>query len=163
MASFIARELDTAERLGMGDGLRPLPAFDGSTDFIDVPPEHVHLEAINRLARAGIALGGPGGRPSAEFGPELPVSREQMASFINRGHELVTGAALVGSGDHFSDDDGSSHEANIEALATAGIALGDGNGSYRPGAAVTRGQMAAFLVRHLAVLQASGDIVPLQG
>lgn len=163
MASFIARELDTAERLGTGHGVGRLQAFDGSNDFPDVPAGNVHLEAINRLAQAGIALGGPGGRSPAEFGPNLPVSREQMASFINRSHELLTGATLAGSGDHFSDDDGSSHEANIEAMATAGIAVGDGRGSYGPARVVTRGQMAAFLVRHLAVVQESGQIIPLRG
>jgi hypothetical protein len=163
MASFIARELDTAERLGTGDGLATLRPFDGSSDFVDVSASNVHLESINRLAQAGIALGGPGGRPANEFGPELPVTRAQMASFINGGHRLLTGRALVGAEDHFFDDDRSTHAANIDAIATAGIAVGDGRGSYGPERLVTRAQMAAFLVRHLAVVQEAGEIIPLKG
>lgn len=60
---------------------------------------------------------------------------------------------------HFIDD-GSPHEAQVNAVATAGIAIGDGRGSYGPQRLVTRAQMAAFLVRHLAMLQEAGKIIP---
>ena len=126
-------------------------------------PDNVHLEAINRLAQAGIVLGGPDGRPSDEFGPNLPVTRAQMATFLNRAHGLLTGKALEGTEDHFTDDDRSAHEANIDAIASAGIAVGDGRGSFGPEQFVTRGQMAAFVIRHLAVLQEAGEIIPLMG
>jgi len=67
--------------------------------------------------------------------------------------------AVLPPGGTFVDDDGNVHEANIEAIANAGITLGCNpptNDRYCPDSAVTRGQMAAFLVRALH-LTATGD------
>jgi glucose/arabinose dehydrogenase len=50
-------------------------------------------------------------------------------------------------GGTFIDDDGNLHEGTIEAIAAAGITTGCGSGRYCPGFAVTREQMAAFLIR----------------
>ncbi|MBW3574219.1 MAG: S-layer homology domain-containing protein [Actinobacteria bacterium] len=161
MASFLARELDTAAALRTGEGLGTLATFDGTNDFRDVGRTNVHREAINRLADAGIAVGGPGGRPADEFGPEQPVTRAQMASFLNRAHQLLTGSAMGSPLDHFTDDDGDPHEANIDGIASQGIAVGDGNAVYGPGRAITRGQMAAFLTRHLGLLEKTGLVTPL--
>jgi Leucine Rich Repeat (LRR) protein/S-layer family protein len=69
-------------------------------------------------------------------------------------------AAGVDFAGTFSDDDGNIHEANIEAIADAGITLGcnpPANDLYCPGASVTRGQMAAFLTRALALPTTSED------
>ncbi len=161
MASFIARQLDAADDLESGEGVGELAAFDGTNDFVDVGSGNVHLESINRLARAGIALGGPDGRPVTQFGPDLGVTRAQMASFLNRGHELLTGSALSTTSNYFTDDEGDPHEANINAIASEGIAVGDGVHTYGPALPITRGQMAAFVVRHLAVLQEAGAITPV--
>ena len=52
----------------------------------------------------------------------------------------------------FVDDDGSIHEPDIELIAAAGITLGCNppmNDRYCPDGVVSRGQMAAFLVRAL--------------
>lgn len=51
----------------------------------------------------------------------------------------------------FSDDEGNIHEADIQALADRDITSGCGSSSdeFCPSAAVTRAQMAAFLVRAL--------------
>jgi hypothetical protein len=49
--------------------------------------------------------------------------------------------------DAFDDDDGTTHEANINALAAAGIVEGFGDGTYREGDPVRRDQMASFLLR----------------
>jgi len=156
MASFIAREIDTANTLEAGEGVAELAPYDGSNAFSDVADGNVHLAAINRLARVGITAGGPDGRPAHEFGPNLPVTRAQMASFVNRGHALLTGGPLVTTADYFTDDDGDIHEPNINGIASEGIAVGDSVATYRPRAHVTRGQMAAFLIRHLADLEVVG-------
>jgi hypothetical protein len=58
------------------------------------------------------------------------------------------------SPDSFSDDDGSTFEDDIEWLAASGITSGCNpplNDLFCPDAAVTRGQMAAFLVRALGL------------
>ncbi len=49
----------------------------------------------------------------------------------------------------FADDDGSSFEADIEALVAAGITNGCGDGLFCPKSEVNREQMAAFLNRGL--------------
>ena len=52
----------------------------------------------------------------------------------------------------FSDEDGSAHETNIEAIAARGITLGCSPtypGLFCPGRVVTRAQMMAFLARAL--------------
>ncbi len=84
--------------------------------------------------------------------PDAPVTRAQMASFLARALELP--ATPI---DFFDDDDGTTHETNINRLAAAGITLGCGPSIYCPNANVTRAEMASFLVRALG-LTAGGDI-----
>lgn len=58
----------------------------------------------------------------------------------------AVGSAAVGS---FSDDDGSVHESDVEAIALEGITAGcnpPANDQFCPEDPVTRGQMATFLV-----------------
>jgi beta-lactamase superfamily II metal-dependent hydrolase len=72
----------------------------------------------------------------------------------------AAGAGDLAPGGTFSDDDGNIHEGNIEAIAAVGITRGcnpPANDLYCPGAAVNRGQMAAFLVRALDLPAASQD------
>lgn len=60
----------------------------------------------------------------------------------------------------FVDDDGNIHEANIEYIAAAGVTKGcnpPANTNYCPSGTVTRGQMAAFLVRALTLPPTSVD------
>lgn len=82
------------------------------------------------------------------FCPEAVVTRGQMAAFLGRALELA------GAPNHFVDDDGSVHEADIGALAGAGITKGCNpptNDEFCPEGPVTRGQMAAFLTRALGL------------
>ena len=78
--------------------------------------------------------------------PVAPVTRAQMASFLARALDLPATTT-----DFFDDDDGSTHEVNINRLAAAGITLGCGPSLYCPNANVTRAQMASFLVRALGL------------
>ena len=55
----------------------------------------------------------------------------------------------VPPGGFFVDDDGSTHEPAINALAAAGFTDGCGEGRFCPEKVVTRGQMATFLARVL--------------
>ena len=57
----------------------------------------------------------------------------------------------------FSDDNGSVHEGNIEAIAEAGITVGCGEGLYCPADELTRGQFASLLARTLGLPEAVGD------
>jgi hypothetical protein len=65
---------------------------------------------------------------------------------------LSLALAVLPPGGTFIDDDGNVHEGGIEAIAAEGITSGcnpPANNRYCPGQSVTRGQMAAFLVRAL--------------
>jgi hypothetical protein len=160
MASFVARTIDAANGLVTpGTHLTALPAYSGTNQFDDVSSSDPHVANINRLAAAGIVQGMGG----SSFGPTALVTRAQMASFINRAQQFLTGAAFSTTSDFFIDDKGSVHEPNINAIASVGIAQGVGPDTYAPAASVTRAQMASFLVRWLAVEADAGLITPLHG
>ncbi len=128
MASFLTRAFD-------------LPAT--VTDYFTDDAGSVHQADINSLAEANITQGcGP-----MLFCPTTSVSREQMASFLTRAFDLPATAT-----DYFVDDEASDHEADINSLAAAGLTTGCGDGTtYCPTAAITRGQMAAFLFRAIYI------------
>ena len=77
------------------------------------------------------------------------VTREQMASFLSRAAELAPSAI-----DAFTDDNGRTHEADINRLAAAGITQGCAAQRYCPTQLVRRDQMAAFLHRTILFLAA---------
>jgi hypothetical protein len=69
----------------------------------------------------------------------------------------------TGGSNRFIDDDGDIHEANIEAIAAAGITEGCNpplNDRYCPLRSVTRAEMAAFLIRALGE---DGNLSPYHG
>jgi hypothetical protein len=74
--------------------------------------------------------------------------------------------ATLAPGGTFVDDDGSVHEGSIEAIATEGITRGcnpPANDHFCPDDPVTRGQMAAFLVRALGLEPMPAGFVDLGG
>lgn len=103
---------------------------------------------IDAIAGAGITKGcNP--PDNDRFCPGDPVTRGEMAAFLARALELDPT-----TGDRFTDDDLSRFEADIEAIAAASVTLGCNpptNDRFCPNADVTRGQMAAFLARALAL------------
>ena len=132
MAAFLARALS-------------LPSVSG-VDFVD-DDDSVFESAIESLAAFGITKGC---NPpiNDRFCPDAPVSRGQMAAFLDRAFDLPQPGHI-----EFTDDDGSIFESQIERLAAAGITKGCNppiNDRYCPEASVTRGQMAAFLNRAFA-------------
>ena len=83
-----------------------------------------------------------------KFCPDDPVTRGQMAAFLVRALSLKSETQQ----DSFTDDDGSIFESEIEVLYKHGITSGCEVDKFCPDDPVTRGQMAAFLVRALNVL-----------
>lgn len=60
----------------------------------------------------------------------------------------------------FSDDDGTTHEADIDKIFAAGITYGCNpplNDQYCPDRNITRGEMSAFIVRTLGLSETSGS------
>lgn len=108
----------------------------------------VHEPNIEAIAAAGITLG-----CGAElYCPSETVTRGQMAAFINRAIGLPAATA-----DRFTDDGGSVFEDDINRLAEAGITLGCTGTHFCPNDLVTRGQMAAFLVRAYGYAAGAGS------
>ena len=100
---------------------------------------------IEWIAEPGITKGC---NPPANdrFCPEGHVTRGQMAAFLVR----ALGLTDDGSVDRFVDHDDSMFEVDINRLATAGVTRGCNpptNDRYCPDGFVSRGQMAAMLVR----------------
>ena len=114
-------------------------APSGSDAFSDVPRSHTHHADINALVVAGITNGCGGGN----YCPERPVTRAEVASFLQRT------AGLPHKGSARFDDVvyGATHGRAISAIADAGWTNGCGNGNYCPDRPVTRAEMASFLWR----------------
>jgi hypothetical protein len=112
--------------------------------FMDVDDSPFQAE-IGAIAVAGIATGCGNGL----FCPTRNVTRAEMATFLVR--------AFVGEGDFdpppdaFYDDDGSTHEPDINRIAAMGITLGCGEGRFCPHGAVSRQEMASFLTRAMGL------------
>ena len=115
----------------------------------------IHEQAIEAVSNAGITTGcNP---PYAtNYCPDRYVTRGEMAAFLVRGLDLT-----ATSGIDFVDDNHSIFEGNIERLAAAGITKGCNppeNTRFCPNDTVTRGQMAAFLVRALGLTERDPDV-----
>lgn len=133
MAVFLLRAKE-------GRSYAPPPAT--GTTFSDVPATSFYAPFIEELARRGITSGCGG----TLYCPESPVTREQMSVFLLRTFEGSSYAPPAADG-IFTDVSLSSFFAPwIEELAARGITSGCGGTNYCPSNAVTRGQMAVFLV-----------------
>ena len=123
MAAFLVRALD-------------LPAASG--DPFSDDDGHVLEAEIASLAASGITSG----CSATSYCPDRSVTRAEMAAFLVRGFGLA-----AASGTPFSDVGGHFFESEVAALAASGITSGCSATSFCPGRAVTRGEMAAFLIR----------------
>lgn len=126
MASFLVRAGD-------------LPSTSESR-YSDVSSSHTHHDDINALATAGFTNGCGSGR----YCPDRPVTRAEMASFLQRVRGLPEG------GDARFDDVrySGTHGRSISAIADAGWTNGCGSGrNFCPDDRITRQQMASFLRR----------------
>jgi hypothetical protein len=112
----------------------PAPSPSGFTDVSG----HFFEADITWLVKAGITSG----CSSTKFCPNQPVTRGQMAAFLERALNLE---AAPSAG--FTDTDGDTFEGDIDRLFAAGITKGCAPVKFCPGKLVTRGEMAAFLVR----------------
>ena len=121
------------------------PAVGSDTGFTDVPVTHWAAAWIKQLAAEGIT----GGCGVGLYCPDVTVTRDQMAVFLLRGeYGSAYVPPAVGTDTGF-DDVPVTHWAAawIKQLAAEGITSGCSAGHYCPGDAVTRAQMAVFLVR----------------
>ncbi len=152
----VQRANGTAYELRGNGAVRSIPAFYSGTvpgtpglpgaapgEFTDTA-NSVFKDAIDWLYDQGITQGC---NPPANnrFCPDDRVTRGQMATFLARAQRLA-----ATNRDYFNDDEGNVFEGAINRLRAAGITQGcnpPANNRFCPDRNVTRGEMAAFLVR----------------
>jgi hypothetical protein len=127
-------------------GFLPLGTAPGHP-FTDIDG-HQFEQEITWLYQEGITTG----CTPTTFCPDSSVTREQMASFLVRAFDLAPSSV-----DRFTDDNGTFHENDINALAAAGITTGCTPTTYCPKGVVSRQEMASFLVRALPDVGPSSD------
>lgn len=112
---------------------------DGPDAFSD-DDGHWAEQVIDSLAAARIVRGCD---PPANTSvcPEAPVTRAEVAAMVVRALGLPPGP------DSFSDDDGHWAEADIDALALAGITKGCDEAGYCPDRTMLRGEAGTFMLR----------------
>jgi hypothetical protein len=119
------------------------PAFDPgfTVSFEDVGQNHPFFTEIEWMSAEGIAQG----FESGEFGAGLPVTRQSMAAFLFR----MAGEPNEGNGPQLFSDVSPGHPfyEEIQWLANHDVAEGFLDGTFRPGTAVSRQAMAAFMLR----------------
>ncbi|CAN5869829.1 hypothetical protein BH23ACT5_BH23ACT5_24700 [soil metagenome] len=137
--------IEARDTAGNGSQDGPVTTLQTAPDFVDTD-SHLFEEDIEWLAGAKVTRGcNP--PVNDRFCPDDPVTRGQMAAFLVRALGLPATAE-----DYFDDIAQSVFEADINALAAAAVTRGcnpPANDLYCPGQAVTREQMASFLVRAL--------------
>ncbi|HWP42445.1 MAG TPA: S-layer homology domain-containing protein, partial [Blastocatellia bacterium] len=111
-----------------------------SPSFIDVPPDRFSYAYVEEFVSRGLAS------RDEYFFPEAQVTREQAVLSIMKALNLEEPAAPSAS--HFRDVEPSRPGyALIEEAARRGIATADAQGCFRPDDYITRGEIAAMLVR----------------
>jgi hypothetical protein len=100
--------------------------------------------ADGSLRQIGLVSGGP----TCGFSPTFYSSVEAFIGFI----ETYTGLQFAS----FRDIPTDAHEVNIERIVLAGFAGGFPDGTYAPGAIVSRGQMATFIARAVGLAPVAG-------
>ncbi|GIU84279.1 MAG: hypothetical protein KatS3mg008_1054 [Acidimicrobiales bacterium] len=133
---------------GEPQGPFPPPAFS------DIPPTHPFITAIAWLADRGITRGYPDGT----FRPGLVVTRQEMSAFIHRylgepdGPFPDPGFTDVGPDHPFEDA--------IWFMAELGLALGFGDGTFRPTNPLLRQEGSAFVHRMRELRQPCDPLDP---
>lgn len=110
--------------------------------FID-DDGNTHEGSIEAIFAAGLTTGCDD--RGIRFCPQHNVTRGQLAAFLARALHLP-----ASSEDHFTDDNGSLFEGDINKVAAAGITRGcnpPANTHFCPDQPVTRAEMATLLVR----------------
>ena len=125
----------------------------GAPDAFTDDDGSVHEADINVMASAGVILG----RGEGLFDPKASVSRAEVATLISRAYELIIDGEIAAGTNAFTDDDGSVHEADINAVAAAGWVNGVGGGLFNPTGEATRAQFASMITRMLSTLVGDGD------
>ncbi|HIR90209.1 MAG TPA: Ig-like domain-containing protein [Candidatus Limicola stercorigallinarum] len=119
------------------------PEAEGGPSFADCDPGAFYAEAVAWAAEQGIVEGYGDG---ANFGPEDPVTREQLATILWRAAGEPGGSGDL-SGYPDGDDASSYAVPALEWAVGEGVLSGLGGGTLAPGGVLSRAQLATVLMR----------------
>ena len=125
------------------------PVTRGSTDFTDVEHGRWYTKAVAWAASKDIVNGYGGGK----FGPNDPVTREQLTTILYRytAYKGESTAAFSGNLNRFKDAASVSNYAVDAANWAVGEGIINGSGDlFMPKSNATRAQVAAIIHRYLA-------------
>jgi spore germination protein YaaH len=111
--------------------------------FTDVPPSHWAWHDIAVAQQHGLIQG----ISDVHFAPDAPMTREQLCALLSRALGLTSPAAGGAKLSYPDVPAGSWSYGPIAALSARGLVDGFADGTFGPGAAITRAQMAALLTR----------------
>jgi streptogramin lyase len=143
-------EYEVAAVNAAGEGAKSSPVAEATPQapvvtptFTDVGLTHEFFADIEWMAAEGIS---EGYEPGPTYRPLEPVTRQAMSAFLYR---LAGSPSFTPPTTRSFSDVSPAHPffAEIEWMADTGIAAGYSNGTYAPGAPVTRQAMSAFLYR----------------
>lgn len=135
-----------------------LEAARENTVFSDVHAGDWHAPYIHFGAERGLAAGYPDGT----FRPDASVTRAEAALFVTRFAALGGAALRTGDAPAFTDagDIPDWAAEAVEQCARGGVFQGYADGSFRPGAPMTRAETAAILCRLLGQEPVAADALP---
>lgn len=114
--------------------------------FVDVPTTYWAWSYVESIFAAGLTAGCSASPPS--YCPDRSVTRAEMAVFLKKGIHGASYAPPAPDGSApFADILGHWAEAWMEDLYDEGLTAGFPDGTYRPQSAVTRGEMAVFILK----------------
>ena len=128
----------------------------GDTAFADVPSGAWYHDAVNWACEAGIASG----YSAQRFGPNEPITREQLAALLWRS----AGSPVPDSAATFPDQSAISAFAQQAAAwaQQAGIITGRDSGRFDPHGLATRAETAVILSRYDALTKPNPPSAPTQ-
>ncbi len=144
IVAVVAASLTASAPVGAGAAPELAPGgsfFDDDGDVHEGAIEAIHAAGITR----GCAL------PDL-FCPDEPITRGQMAAFLVRSLAAPPAPAAA-----FEDTGGSVFADDIDRIAALGMTRGCSEQRFCPDDPVTRGQMAAFLVRAFELVGSGTD------
>ena len=119
--------------------------------FYDVPADTWYFNVVNKAAEIGIISG----YSSTRFGPQEPITREQIAGIISRALQLKGKGTSITSSSIEAGLAGFADQRNISAWARSGVAfalenkivMGRTTTQFAPLATATRAEAAAMILR----------------
>lgn len=129
---------ETADTPATEEPAAEAPEAPDPWPFSDLAPAQTHADEVVELFQEGVV----DGCTPTSYCPDEAVSRAQAATMLARTLDLPSAGAP------FTDvSAGAAHAEGIGAAAAAGILEGRADGTFRPGAPITRAQLASLMAR----------------